>query len=102
MWLPHSGAVSAARPPNELLVAVLAVVHSHQDSVFALRIFFSVCLALVLLAGVLVFRRRRQLFFDPDPEVVADHWAVRNLRLWQVIFVWLLAVELLVTMLCRL
>lgn len=102
MWLRHSGAVSAARPPNELPVAVLAVVHAHQDSVFALRIFFSVCLALVLLAGVLVFRRRRQLFFDPDPEVVADHWAVRNLRLWQVIFVWLLAVELLVTMLCRL
>lgn len=82
-------------------MAVLAVVHSHQDSVFALRIFFSVCLALVLFAGVLVFRRRHQLF-DPDPEVVADHRAVRNLRLWQVILVWALAVELLVTMLCRL
>jgi hypothetical protein len=34
--------------------------------------------------------------------VVADHWAVRNLRLWQVILVWLLAIDLLVTMLWRL
>ena len=31
-----------------------------------------------------------------------DHWAARNLRLWQVILVWLLAVDLLVTMLWRL
>ena len=81
--------------------SVLAVVHSHQDSVFALRIFFGICLALVLLAGVYIFRIRRRLF-DADPEVVADHWAARNLRLWQVILVWLLAVELLVTMLWRL
>jgi hypothetical protein len=80
---------------------LLAVIHSHQDSVFALRIFFSLCLVLVLFAGVLVFRARRRLF-DSDPEVVADHWAARNLRLWQVILVWLLAVELLVTILCRL
>ena len=63
--------------------------------------FFSICLALVLLAGVLFFRIRRQLF-DRDPEVAADHWAARNLRLWQVILVWLLAVELFVTMLWRL
>ncbi len=89
-------------PPNESIGVVLAVVHSHQDSVFALRIFFSVCLFLVLVAGVYIFRIRRRLFFEPDPEVVADHRAVRNLRLWQVILVWLLAVELLVTMLYRL
>lgn len=101
MWPRRLVAVSAGRLPNESLVAVLAVIHSHQDSVFALRIFFSICLALVLLAGVLIFRRRRQLF-DRDPEVAADHWAARNLRLWQVILVWLLAVELFATMLWRL
>ena len=42
-----------ARLTNRLVV--LAVVHSHQDSVFALRIFFSVCLGLVLLAGRSIF-----------------------------------------------
>jgi hypothetical protein len=34
--------------------------------------------------------------------VIADHWAVHNLRLWQVVRVWLLAIELFVTMLWRL
>ncbi len=78
-----------------------AVIHAHSESVFALRIFFSLCLLLVLLAGIYLFRIRKRLF-DRDPEVVADHWAARNLRLWQVILVWLLAVDLLVTMLWRL
>ena len=78
-----------------------AALHSHADSVVALRIVFSVCLAIVLLSGVHVFRIRKRLF-DRDPEVVADHWAARNLRLWQVILVWLLAIDLLVTMLWRL
>ena len=79
----------------------LAVVHSHGDSVLALRIVFSICLVIVLLAGAYIFRIRKRLF-DRDPEVVADHWAARNLRLWQVILVWLLAVDLLLTMLWRL
>ncbi len=64
-----------------------------RSSVLALRIVFSICLALVLLTGVYVFRIRKRLF-DRDPEVAADHWAARNLRLWQVILVWLLAVDL--------
>ena len=80
---------------------MLAVIHRHEDSIVPLRIFFSFCLVLVLLGGVYIFRMRKKLF-DPDPEVVADHWAVRNLRLWQVVLVWLLAVELFVTMLWRL
>lgn len=80
---------------------VLGVVHSHTDSVFALRIVFSTCLLVVLLSGVYIFRIRKRLF-DRDPQVVADHWAARNLRLWQVILVWLLAIDLLVTMLWRL
>jgi hypothetical protein len=79
----------------------LAVVHSRDDSVLALRIVFSICLAIVLAAGAYIFRIRKRLF-DRDPEVVADHWAARNLRLWQVVLVWLLAVELLVSMLWRL
>jgi hypothetical protein len=80
---------------------IFAVVRQHADSVLALRIVFSLCLAVVLLSGVYIFRIRKRLF-DRDPEVAADHWAARNLRLWQVILVWLLAVDLLVTMLWRL
>ena len=80
---------------------ITAVIHAHGDSVLALRIFFSVCLVLVLLSGVYIFRNRKR-YFERDPEVVADHWAARNLRLWQVILVWLLAIDLLVTMLWRL
>jgi len=79
----------------------MAVIHAHGDSVLALRIVFSICLIIVLYLGVHVFRIRKRLF-DRDPEVAADHWAARNLRLWQVILVWLLAVDLLVTMLWRL
>ena len=75
---------------------IFAVVHVHGDSVVALRIVFSICLVIVLWAGVHIFRIRKRLF-DRDPEVVADHRAARNLRLWQVILVWLLAVDLLVT-----
>jgi len=79
----------------------LAVVPTHSDSVLPLRIVFSICIVIVLLGGVHIFRIRKRLF-DRDPQVAADHWAARNLRLWQVILVWLLAVELLVTMLWRL
>ena len=80
---------------------ILAATHQHADSVLALRIVFSICLVLVLLSGVYIIKIRKRLF-DRDPEVAADHWAARNLRLWQVILVWLLAVDLLVTMLWRL
>jgi len=79
----------------------LAVIHAHAESVVALRIFFSVCLVLVLLSGVYIFRNRKR-YFERDPEVAADHWAARNLRFWQVLLVWLLAVDLFVTMLWRL
>ena len=51
--------------------------------------------------GIYIIRIRKKLF-DRDPEVVADHWAARNLRLWQVILVWVLAVELFVMVLWRL
>jgi hypothetical protein len=81
--------------------AVLAIAHSHAESVLPLRIFFSVCLVIVILAGIYIFKNR-QKFFARDPHVTADHYGARNLRLWQVILVWILAIDLLITMLWRL
>jgi hypothetical protein len=81
--------------------ALLSVIHQHSDSVLALRIFFSICLVIVFLAGIYIFRNRKR-FFDRDPQVTADHYGARNLRLWQVILVWILAMDLLITALWRL
>jgi hypothetical protein len=81
--------------------ALLATAHSRAESVLPLRIFFSVCLVIVILAGLYVFKNR-QRFFSRDPHVVADHYGARNLRLWQVILIWILAIDLLVMMLWRL
>ena len=104
MLVPTASA-DCATPDGDYPMVVqflsLAVVPTHSDSVLPLRIVFSICLVIVLLGGVHIFRIRKRLF-DRDPQVAADHWAARNLRLWQVILVWLLAVELLVTMLWRL
>ena len=83
------------------MIALLAIVHSHAESALALRIFFSVCLVIVIFAGLYVFKNR-QGFFARDPHVTADHYGARNLRLWQVILVWILAIDLLITMLWRL
>ena len=80
---------------------LLAVAHSHAESVLPLRIFFSVCLVAVILSGVYIFKNRKK-FFSRDPNVTGDHYGARNLRLWQVILVWVLAIDLLVTMLWRL
>ena len=74
----------------------VGVVHQHSDSVLALRIVFSVCLAIVFFAGLYVFRIRKRLF-DRDPQVTGDNYGARNLRLWQVILVWILAIDLLIT-----
>jgi uncharacterized membrane protein (UPF0182 family) len=77
------------------------------DSSFPRRIgagialFFSVCLVIVIWAGLYVFKNR-QRFFSRDPQVTADHYGARNLRLWQVILVWILAIDLLIMMLWRL
>ena len=81
--------------------ALLAITHSHAESVLALRIFFGLCLVIVILAGLYIFKNR-QKFFARDPHVTADHYGARNLRLWQVILVWILAIDLLITMLWRL
>jgi hypothetical protein len=81
-------------------MSVLAVVHRHADSVFALRIVFSICLVIVFFVGI-YFLRNRKRFFDRDPEVTGDHYGARNLRLWQVILIWILAMDLLITALWK-
>jgi hypothetical protein len=81
--------------------AWIAVVHKLQDAVVGLRIIFSLCLVAVLFGGLYVIKNRRQLF-GHDPQVTADSWGARNLRLWQVILVWILAMDLLITMFLRL
>jgi len=80
---------------------ILAIVHEHADSVLPLRIFFSICLLIVFCAGLYILKIRKRLF-DRDPQVTGDHYGSRNLRLWQVILVWILAVELLIMVLWRL
>jgi hypothetical protein len=84
-----------------MAIALLAVVHEHADSVLALRIVFSICLVIVFLAGIYVLRIRKRLF-DRDPDVTGDHYGARNLRLWQVILVWILAMDLLIMVLWNL
>lgn len=76
----------------------LAAIHRLEDAAVPLRIVFSICLVLVFLSGLCVFRNRKR-FFDRDPHVAADHYGARNLRLWQVILGWILAMDLLMTML---
>jgi hypothetical protein len=80
---------------------ILAVIHEHRDSVLALRIVFSILLAIVFFSGIYIFRIRKQLF-DRDPQVAGDHYGARNLRLWQVILVWILAMDLLIMALIKL
>lgn len=84
-------------PKTDLLLvnSFLAVIHDHADSVLVLRIVFSILLAIVFFSGIYIFRIRKRLF-DRDPEVTGDHYGARNLRLWQVILVWILAMDLLI------
>ena len=79
----------------------VAATHQLQDATVGLRIVFGVCLVAVIFAGLYLIKKRRELF-GRDPHVTADTWASRNLRLWQVILVWILAMDLLITMLLRL
>ena len=84
-----------------LALATLAVVRQHSDSVLTLRIVFSLLLAIVFFSGLYIFRIRKRLF-DRDPQVTGDHYGARNLRLWQVILVWILAMDLLIMALFKL
>jgi hypothetical protein len=82
-------------------LAILAVIHEHRDSVLPLRIVFSILLVIVFFSGIHIFRIRKRLF-DRDPQVAGDNYGARNLRLWQVILVWILAMDLLITALLTL
>ena len=84
-----------------LALAILAAVRQHSDSVLTLRIVFSLLLAVVFFSGIYIFRVRKRLF-DRDPQVTGDHYGARNLRLWQVILVWILAMDLLIMALINL
>jgi len=81
--------------------SLIAVIHQHSDSVLVLRIVFGILLAIVFLSGIYIFRIRKRLF-DRDPQVTADHYGARNLRLWQVILLWILAMDLLIMALINL
>jgi hypothetical protein len=81
-------------------VQLAEVVHKLGDVTIALRVFFSICLIAVFFAGIYVVRHRKE-WFGRDPHVTNDSWASRNLRLWQVLLVWVLAMELLIGMLLR-
>ena len=80
---------------------IMAVVRDHRDSVLVLRIVFGILLAIVFFSGLYIFRIRKRLF-DRDPQVAGDHYGARNLRLWQVILVWILAMDLLIMALIKL
>jgi len=82
-------------------IAIVAVIHEHRDSVVALRVVFSLLLAIVFFSGLYIFRIRKRLF-DRDPQVTGDHYGARNLRLWQVILVCILAMDLLIMALIKL
>ena len=84
-----------------LIEAIGAAVRQHSDSVLTLRIVFSLLLAVVFFGGLYIFRIRKRLF-DRDPQVTGDHYGARNLRLWQVILVWILAMDLLIMALFKL
>jgi hypothetical protein len=66
-------------------VLLLGVIESAGK--LALRIGFTVPLALLIVAGVFIYRQRDQLF-GGDPEVTNDIPAVRHNRLEEIIFVW--------------
>ena len=63
------------------------VVVIEQAGIPALRIAFSVAVAVFLAAGILIFRRRHQLF-DRDPNVDNDVPVVRHNRMEEILLVW--------------
>jgi hypothetical protein len=67
---------------SSLLIAVI-----EQAGVPALRVAFTIAVIAFLYGGVLIFRRRHQLF-DRDPNVENDFAVVRHNRLEQILFVW--------------
>jgi hypothetical protein len=67
------------------VIAFVAVIE--QVGVPALRVAFSIAVAVFLVAGILIFRRRHQLF-DRDPNVDNDVPVVRHNRMEEIFLVW--------------
>jgi len=65
-----------------LLIAVI-----EQAGVPALRIAFTLAVIIFLFVGIIIFRRRHQLF-DRDPNVENDVPVVRHNRQEEILFVW--------------
>ena len=58
-----------------------------QAGVPALRIAFTIAVILFLSGGMVIFRRRHQLF-ERDPDVDNDVPVVRHNRMEEILFVW--------------
>jgi hypothetical protein len=58
-----------------------------QAGLPALRVAFTIALAVLIYAGFLIFRRRHQ-FFDRDPSVENDVPVVRHNRVEAILFIW--------------
>ena len=67
------------------VITFVAVIE--QVGVPALRVAFSIAVAVFLVAGILIFRRRHQLF-DRDPNVDNDVPVVRHNRMEEILLVW--------------
>jgi len=70
---------------SDQIIALMAVIE--QAGVPALRVAFSIAVLGFLYGGVLIFRRRHQLF-DRDPNVENDVPVVRHNREEAILFVW--------------
>ena len=58
-----------------------------QAGVPALRVAFTLAVAVFLFGGVILFRKRHQ-FFDRDPNIENDVPVVRHNRMEETLFVW--------------
>ena len=67
------------------LVSIIAAIE--QAGVPALRGAFSIAALVLVLAGVLIVRKRR-LLFDRDPNVMNDDREVRDDRMQLILMVW--------------
>jgi hypothetical protein len=70
---------------SDQILAFIAAIE--QAGVPALRVAFTIAVLVFLYGGVLIFRRRHQLF-DLDPNVENDVPVVRHNRLEEILFVW--------------
>jgi hypothetical protein len=68
-------------------IAPLIAAGIEQAGVPALRVAFTGAVIILLVVGVLIWRKRHQ-FFDRDPNIPDDVPVVRHNRLEETLFVW--------------